>query len=350
VAVSAIDVISPAFERMKRQLFPFRFGQWLRLAIVGFLTGEMGGGGNGLRFLTNIPGSLPSRQQQFQLPGLGARGMAFVIAVSVVIVLGLILAVIFLYINSRMRFVLFDSIINGECRIRESWRRRGSPGYSYFIWQLVFGLTALVVLAIVVGVPVLLVFRAGVFQNPGQHIPVLVLGGLIVFFLFFVWLIVFGIGSVLTKDFVVPQMALENVTAVEGWRRLWPMMTAEKGGYAGYVGMKILLAIAAAIVLGIIGIILLLVILIPVGGVGVFAVLGGRAAGLTWNPLTIAIAIVFGLIIFLAVMLLSALVSVPAIVFFPSYSIYFLADRYEPLRMVLYPPAPPDVSNPVPQA
>ncbi len=33
---------------------------------------------------------------------------------------------------------------------------------------------------------------------------------------------------VLTKDFVVPQMALEDIDAMEGWRRLWPMMQAPK--------------------------------------------------------------------------------------------------------------------------
>jgi len=351
VPVSAVDIITPAFDRMKRMLFPFRFSQWLRLAIVGFLSGEMGGGGGGLRFLGNIPGSLPSRQQQFQIPGLGARGALFLVGLTILVVLVLILGIIFLYINSRMRFVLFDSIINGQCRIRESWRRRATPGFSYFVWQLLFGLVGLVTLGIVVGVPLLMAATAGVFRSPGDHIPLLVLGGLIVLFLFFVWLLIFAIGAVLTKDFVVPQMALENVTAVEGWSRLWPMMKAEKGGYAGYVGMKIVLALAAAIVLGIISIILILVLLIPVGGVGVFAVLGGRAAGLTGNPLTIAIAVVCGLIILLVLILLSALVSVPAVVFFPAYSIYFFADRYEPLRLALYPPpSPPDLSSPVPEA
>jgi hypothetical protein len=174
---------------------------------------------------------------------------------------------------------------------------------------------------------------------------------LILLFLFFVWIAIFAIGAVLTKDFVVPQMALENLTALEGWSRLWAMMKAEKGGYAGYVGMKIVLALAAAILLGIVSIILILVLLIPVGGVGVFAVIGGRAAGLTWNPLTIAIAVVCGLILLLALILLSALVSVPAVVFFPSYSIYFFADRYEPLRLAFFPPpSPPDLSSPVPEA
>jgi hypothetical protein len=38
---------------------------------------------------------------------------------------------------------------------------------------------------------------------------------------------------------------------------------------------------------------------------------------------------------------LISLISVPAIVFFPAYAIYFFAARYRPLSLVLYPPPPP---------
>ncbi len=71
---------------------------------------------------------------------------------------------------------------------------------------------------------------------------------------------------VLTKDFVVPQMALEEIGAIEGWRRLWPMLQAEKGGFAGYIGMKIMMAIGAGIVVGIATLILGLFIAIPTVG------------------------------------------------------------------------------------
>jgi hypothetical protein len=340
VPVSAVDVISPAFEHMKRHLFkPFRFGQWLRLAIVGFLAGEMGsGGGGGVRALFDIPASLPSRTQQFQIPGMSGRGALFVLGVVLLALLAMILGIIFLYISSRMRFVLFDSIVSGECRIREFWNRHGTPAFRYFIFQLVFGLIGLVSLAIFIGVPVFVAYSGGLFRNPMDHIPALIFGGLIVLFIFVFWLVVFALGTVLTKDFVVPQMALENLTAVEGWRRLWAMMKSEKGAYAGYVGMKILLRLGTAIVLGLIGIIVFLILMVPIGGFGLVAILGGRTAGLTWNPVTIAIAVVVGGVLLLGLILVGSLISVPAVVLLPAYSVYFLADRYPPLRNLMYPP------------
>jgi hypothetical protein len=176
----------------------------------------------------------------------------------------------------------------------------------------------------------------------------LVLGGIVLFFVFFAFLISFLVVVVLTKDFVVPQMALEDITVFEGWRRLWQGIKAEKVGYAAYLGMKTLMALGAAIVLGIISFIVALVLAIPLVGIGVIAVITGKAAGVTANAYTITLAVT-GLALFVAIVLyVFALISVPAIVFFPAYSIHFFASRYRPLDAVLHPapleppPIPPD--------
>jgi hypothetical protein len=138
-------------------------------------------------------------------------------------------------------------------------------------------------------------------------------------------------------------MALEEIGAMEGWRRLWPMIKAEKGGYAGYIGMKIVMAIGAAIMVGIATLILGLFIAIPTVGLSILAILTGQSAGLTWNAYTITLAVVVGSILLAGLLYLIALISVPVIVFFPAYSIYFFAARYPALSRVLYPapPAPP---------
>lgn len=116
------------------------------------------------------------------------------------------------------------------------------------------------------------------------------------------------------------------------------MMQAEKGGYGLYVLMKIGLAIGAGIIVGIVSLILALVVAIPTALLGIVAVLTGKTAGLTWNALTITVAIVAGCVLLVAFMYLMALISVPAIVFFPAYAIYFFAARYRALSLVVYPP------------
>jgi hypothetical protein len=143
-------------------------------------------------------------------------------------------------------------------------------------------------------------------------------------------------------------MALEGISAFEGWSRLWKMVQGEKGGYAGYAGMKLLLSIGAAFAVGIVAIILIVILLIPIGGLGAITMLSGAAAGLTWNVLTITLAVVAGCIFLLLLFYGVSLISVPAIVFFPAYSIYFFAGRYPLLGSLIYPPppAPPPVMPP----
>ena len=166
--------------------------------------------------------------------------------------------ILFLYMSSRMRFVLFDSIIAKRCEIGKMWRQRGEPAMRFFVWQIVFAMVSLAGLALVVGVPALIGFALGWFTDPRSHLAGLILGGIIVFFAFMAWLLLVLVAHVFTKDFVVPQMALEEISAFEGWSRLLGMVQREKAGYAGYAGMKLLMSIGAGIAVGMAAFILLL--------------------------------------------------------------------------------------------
>jgi hypothetical protein len=338
---SAVDAISPAFEHTRRQLLqPFRFGQWWRLALVGLLAGELSSGGCNIPNPSNFNGT----RQGHGLGGIDP--MLFVGLIVTVIVTAFVLGIVFMYISSVMRFILFDSVLAKECHIREGWNRRQESGWRYFLWKLAYTLVTIGAMIVVVGVPLGFAFAVGWLNQPKQHVAALVLGGIALFFAFAILLIAMTVIYVLTKDFVVPQMALENIGAMEGWRRLWAMMKAEKAGYAGYIGMKIVLAIGASIIFGILGFILALIFLIPVAGVAIAAVMGGKAAGLAWTAGTITLAIVAGCILLAIFLFLSALISVPVIVFFPAYSIYFFAARYPQLSAALYPAPPAPVIPP----
>jgi hypothetical protein len=334
---SAVDAISPAFAHTKQQLLPFRFGQWVRLAVVGLLAGELSSGGG-----CNVPNpSSFNNIPHHTGPGLaGINPALFAALIAVLIVAGFVVGIVLMYVSSVMRFILFDSVLAKECRIRQGWNLRQGPGWRYFLWKLLYALVTFGIVIVLVGIPAAFAFAMGWFNEPRQHLLPLILGGIVIFFVFAILVIAMMVVYVLTKDFVVPQMALEGIGALEGWRRLWAMMKSEKAGYAGYIAMKIVLAIGASIVLGIIGFIFALFIVIPAAGVAVAAVLAGKAAGLGWTAGTITLAVVAGCILVVFFLFVSALISVPAIVFFPAYSIYFFAARYPALSAALY-PAPP---------
>jgi hypothetical protein len=343
VAISAVDAVSLAMQHTKRQLFqPFRFWQWTRLAIVGLLAGELGGGGNfnPSRFNTaqrasDFPGGFPKIDPAILVP-----------VITIAIIAGFIFLIVMAYISSVMRFVLFDSILAKECHIRAGWFRRQEPGWNLFLWQLGFLFLSLAGAVVLFGIPAIVAFGMGWFNPPSAHVLPLVLGGIFIFFLLVAYIIFVALVHVLTKDFVVPQMALEGIGAVEGWRRLWPTIQAEKKDYMVYVVMKVALTVAAAILIGIITIIIALIFAVPVVGAVIASVIATKTAGFTWNVLTITAAVVAGCILFAIFFYLVSLISVPALVFFPTFSIYFFAARYRPLALALYPQqsvaSPPD--------
>ncbi|MGC1448893.1 MAG: hypothetical protein WA830_02540 [Candidatus Sulfotelmatobacter sp.] len=341
--ITAADSITLAVEHTKQQLFkPFRIAQWTKLAFVGLLAGELGANGcnrSAFQFPSHPGGAPPSGN-----PGSLGLDPALLAALAglmaAAIIAALAIGIILMYVGSVMRFVLFDSIIARECHIRWSWSRRLGPGWRYFVWKLLYILLALAGIAVLVGIPVALAFAKGWLREPKEHLPALMSGGIILSLVFLIFVVASAVIFVLTKDFVVPQMALENVDAMEGWRRLWPMMRAEKGAYAAYVVMKIVLALVASILIGIATLILGLIIVLPSVALGLLAVLTGKAAGLTWHPQTIALAAVIGCCLLAIFLYLVSLISVPAIVFFPAFSMYFFAARYPRLSAVLYPTSP----------
>jgi hypothetical protein len=346
--LSAVDAITPAFEHARQQLTrPFRANQWAKLGLVGLLAGEMGSGGGGCNAGSfQIPHS-NSSQRFLELPFPSPVFTASLIAMLVVT--GFVFLILFIYVNSVMRFVLFDSVVAKECRIWNSWTRRQGPGRRFFVWQILLALASIMGFTILAGIPAGFAFLVGWLRNPREHMIPLILGGMALFFVLLLFVIVLMLIHVMTKDFVVPQMALEEIGAAEGWGRLWAQIKQEKAGYAAYIGMKIVMAIGAAIILGVVSAIVILLFLIPVGGLGAVAVIGGMAAGLTWNLYTITVAVVVGSIAILSLLYVISLISVPAVVFFPAYSIYFFASRYPALNAVLHPapsvvlpPPPPD--------
>ena len=343
--ISAVDSINSAFEHTKQQLFrPLKFGQWTRLAVVGLFAGELSSGG-GCNF--RVPSFNPPHHRAF--PAVPHWNPALLVPLIIVAAIVIpVLWFLFLYINSRMRFVLFDSVVEKKCEVGRMWDQRSRPALQYFLWQIAFAIVSLMGFAILVGIPVLITFLLGWFRNAHAHIAGLILGGLIVFTFFLCWMLLTLVVHLFTKDFVVPLMALEGVSAFEGWRRLLPMLNAERVRYAGYTGMKIALALGAAIVVGIAAVIVILLLLIPIGGIAIVSILLAKGAGLGWSAGTITLAIVAGCLLVAFLVYVVALISVPVIVFFPAYSIHFFAARYPLLAALIYPPPPAPAAPEVP--
>ena len=107
-----------------------------------------------------------------------------------------------------------------------------------------------------------------------------------------------------------------------------------------------MLALAAAILFGILTLLPILALVVPAA----LAVFAAYKAGLGWNVATVSLAIICGAMLLSLLLYLVALVSVPATIFFPAFSIYFFASRYPKLDALLNPPVPAPELPPVPES
>lgn len=340
MAKSAVDVIGAAFEHTKQQLLkPFRLGQWARLALLGMATGEMSTGG-GCNSIAGLPSHFPNphTQQNFMapdglLPHIDPAAIASMLLVLVVG--GIVLGLVWIYISSISRFLLFESVLRKECELGPAWDRWQAQGLRLFWFQLALAVVTLGIAAVLLLpllIPLIATIKAHGHVGPGMilaFLPLVLIFGLFSLFMLLV--------AVLTKDFVVPVMALDGVGVIEAWRRVLAMMKAEKGSYAGYIGMKIVLAVGAGVVFSVITGIVLVILLIPGAVVGAIAVVIWKSVGLSLNAATITLGVVLGTALLGVLLYVVAFVCVPVVVFFPAYAMYFLAERYPRLYARLYP-------------
>ncbi len=185
-----MDSINLAFDHTKQQLFrPFRLAQWTKLAFVGLMAGELGSGGCNRSNFNYSPHTGASHPH---LPADPALIAALVIA-------ALAVGVILLYVNSVMRFALFDSVVTRQCRIRWEWTYRMRHGWRYFVWRLGYVLLTVAGVIAVVGIPLTYAFAAGWLKQPKEHLPMLAIGGAVCFLVLLIAFVATAVVLVLTK-------------------------------------------------------------------------------------------------------------------------------------------------------
>jgi hypothetical protein len=331
---SAFDAISLALQHTRQQLWPFRWSQWWRLAVLGVATGELGGGGGVGRSVPRVP-SLPSSSD---LPDFSTWPsdlawfqehlmLLITIVVVVIVVVGLLL-LLWTYISSICRFILIDALVSKRCEgIRAGWAKWRAVGRQYFVWQLLFQLTVTIVAAALVLVVVAVAWQAGWFDPARQNTAAMIASLLTIVGLLLVVGIAAAIVYVLGKDFVAPIMAVDRRGWRDAWRQAIALMRAEPGAFAAYVLVKILMAV----VLGIVVAIAAIIVIVPLVLVGVAVVVSVGGFDVLQHPGMLVPVIAAGGVVLLVFAIIMACLCVPLVVLFPAYGLYFLAARHPSL-------------------
>src|SRR4051812_25820902 len=331
MALNAVDAVTPAWNRAIGLMFrPFRWAFWWRMAFVAFMTGEVSGG-NGFNIPTDWKSDTSRGGHDFLAAANPLSGVSPVL-IAAAAVIGLVVMVVFMYFACVFRFVLFDAVLTGRYRLREGFGRWQAHGTRFLWWTLAY-FAAVVVCA---GIIVALVLGgiAGMKGSLGAAgIAFVVIGVLVGIVVLLAVALIF----VLTKDFVIPIMAFDGVSAFDAWSTLRRMITGDPMAYLGYIGMKIVLAMGAGMAMMMLTVVLLLFLGVPIGVVIALVVAGTFAAS---KALGIAVGVVLVGLGVLLLIFVMGLLGVPVATFFQAYAIQFFGQRFRPMELVMYPPPP----------
>jgi len=312
------DVISSIDEAMNRTwnlLWPPRTGVWIRLAIIAlFLGGVVINPIKTETTQTGVPVSL-------SCPATitGYTDLLMTLAAGLMIA-----GVIYVVISSLLQFIFVDCISTNIIILTRTIRLRWGKGIrlvGFYLILLLIILVSMIVLTLMILVPGM---QAEDF-NLARYM-ILIIETLLALLIVLIPVWVFAI---LTADFVVPVMIIDDCGIIAGWRRIIRLFSGRWMDAGIYTGLKILLIFISGIIIGII----IFLISIPLGLVGAIVSVGtGVTQAMAPEGILMIIAGTGAMI------LVSLFLLVPVITFFRYYSLAVLRDldqRYNLLPDVL---------------
>jgi len=306
--ISVVEPVSPALEHVKRMLFrPFDLGKWLVIGFCAWLAylGETGGGtGGGNSNFGNHAGHSGTdfRHALDQARDYLLNNLDWIIPLAaflIVVISGL--GLLFLWLNSRGKFMFLHCVALNRAEVTEPWNKFGSEGNSLFWFRLVLALAGMILMLPLLGVIAVMICQMIYRCEPDPAGIMMAVGlGLALFLI----AIFFAIIKKFTVDFVVPIMLLRRTKCLAAWREFYGLLAAHFWLFVLYILFQIVLGMA-------IGILIVMAVLV-----------------------TCCCACCLMLLPYLGTVLL-----LPVLVFKRAYSLYFLA-QFGP-EYDVFPPPPP---------
>lgn len=238
---------------MRTILFrPFDLGKWFLLGFTAWLATLMEGGGSSGGSYS--PSSDESIDESFSeiietartwfVDNLELILMIGSIVIGLLVVIGLALA----WVRSRGKFMFLDNVAQNRALISHPWREYRKEGNSLFFWTLVYGFLVFLLFAGLIAGAVYLswpMIEAEEF-NP-ETIPSLIALGIGVI------LLGFASGYILTllENFVIPLMYRERQGAMDAWRQVLSLHSQHFWQFVLFFLWIILLGIGAGILVSI---------------------------------------------------------------------------------------------------
>ncbi len=232
--IEYVEPLIKGWNRMKKALFkPFDLRNWFVVGFTAFLAGLTdchGGNHGGWRQDGKIDwDGLINFPQDAVDWFLGHPAWMVLIILGLIIVL--LLAVVFVWLSSRGKFMFLDNVIHARAFIAKPWREYAPEANSLFLWNLLFGFVVLSVVIIYLAECYTALHSLYIVYEDPMHLlrpglwMLLGLSGILIGACFI---------ELLLTSFIVPIMYRERVKVMDAWTRLVQLLAEHPAQFVLY--------------------------------------------------------------------------------------------------------------------
>jgi len=250
MSIQYIDPLSRGFVRMKNALFnPFDLQKWLVVGFTAFLAGLTdfaGGGRTGWSRGGKVePETILHFPQTAWLWLLDHPIWAAIIAFGAF--LAFVIWVLISWLSARGKFMFLDNVVHNRAQIKAPWKEYGAEANSFFLFSFLLGL---IVLAIIVAYLIYCFVSLQTLYGSSRNMMTLIWPAILLGLGFLAIFIACGFIHILLRDFVVPIMYRDRISALKAVGKLVSLFPSQFLYFVGY-GL-FMLCLSILIVIGVI--------------------------------------------------------------------------------------------------
>jgi hypothetical protein len=239
-SISCTRAVCSGWDKMEKALFhPFDLGKWFLLGFSAWLANL--GQGFGTNF--NFP-SMPHKEA-FPLDNFSTAMIVLICCiVAAAVSVGIILAIVMVWVRSRGDFMFLDNLVQGKTLFLEPWQKHSRQGNSLFLFRIACWILFLGFLLVTLTSSLLLCWHS--IQN--KVFSASCFTGIVfaaISFLMFIFTAVFYELSL--KNFIVPIMFKRQKGAIDASLEYLSLLTGNPFAFIRYFLMYMLLYICASI-------------------------------------------------------------------------------------------------------
>ena len=253
--ISVVEPVGAAIEETKKILFrPFDITKWFAIGFCAWLA-MLGNGGGGGNYNFNFgdrtsSGQAPDFQREMHnIKDAALEHLPVIISVTAVVVLViLVISLVLMWLKSRGQFMFLHCVSQNVAEVVNPWKRYARQANSLFLFRIVLGLFG-VIASLLFIVPLIFIFISFAKKDFKVFAAAGVVPAILLILAFIVLAIVLAIVKMLTKDFVVPVMYIQNCTVTEGWKRFWALCKANMGTFVLFLLFLFVINIAISVMM-----------------------------------------------------------------------------------------------------